>query len=260
MNFNFTDYHIVITAGASGIGYEIAKAFAVLDATIFVCDISAEKVAAVSQQNNKIHAFVADVGDASQVEAFYDFIKTKTDTINVLVNNAGIAGPTALTENITPEEWDRTVSVDLNGMFYAAKHALPMLRKAGGGAIVNMSSNAAFSGFPFRSPYTASKWAIIGFTKTLAMEYGAENIRVNAVCPGSVKGERIDGVIAKEAELRGLTFEEVKSGYERQVSLRSFVDASDVSNLILYLSSPYGKMISGQAMGIDGHTETLTNF
>lgn len=260
MNFNFTDYNIVITAGASGIGYEIAKAFEVLDATIFVCDISAERIETVNQQNNKIHGFVADIGNASQVEAFYDFIKTKTDTINVLVNNAGIAGPTSLTENITPEEWDRTVSVDLNGMFYAAKHALPMLRKAGGGAIVNMSSSAAFSGFPFRSPYTASKWAIIGFTKTLAMEYGAENIRVNAICPGSVKGERIDSVIAKEAELRGLTFEEVKSGYERQVSLRSFVDVTDVANLILYLSSPYAKMISGQAMGIDGHTETLTNF
>ena len=260
MNFNFAGQNVVITAGASGIGYEVAKAFEKSEANVYVCDVDEEKVKDFAEKHDKIHAFRADVGDPRQVEDFFAFIRAKTDTVDVLFNNAGVAGPTALTQDVLPEEWAKTIAVNLNGMFYVARLAIPMIKRAGGGSIINMSSSAAYFGYPFRSPYTASKWAIIGFTKTMAMELGPEKIRVNAICPGSVKGPRIDAVIEKEARLRKIPFEEVKAGYERQVSLRSFVDVQDVVNIVLFLSSPSGGMISGQALGVDGHTETLTNY
>ena len=260
MNINFSNQHIVITAGASGIGYEIAKGFASYGAEVYVCDIDKEKVEALKTTHTNIHGFVADVGNNAQVEAFFQWIRTKTSSLNVLVNNAGISGPTALTEDVQPEEWDRTLAVNLGGMFYTTRLAIPMIKQMPTGSIVNISSNAAYFGFPFRIPYTASKWAAIGFTKTLAMELGGDKIRVNAVCPGSVDGPRIDAVIAKEAQHRQITFEEVKASYERQVSLRSFVNAADVVNTILFICSPFGAMISGQALGVDGHTETLTNY
>lgn len=260
MEINFKKKQVVITAGASGIGLNIAKGFLAKGATVFVCDIDKEKVVAANQLNNNLLAFIADVGKYEEVEAFFNFIKAHTNTIDVLVNNAGVSGPTAPVEEITPTEWDQTVSITLNGMFYNTKLAIPMIKNSKEGSIINISSSAAYFGFPFRTPYTASKWGIIGFTKTIAMELGAEGIRVNAICPGSVSGDRIDRVIKNEADLRGLTFNEVKAGYERQVSLRTFVDAEDVTNTILFLCSDYGKRISGQALGVDGHTETLTNY
>jgi NAD(P)-dependent dehydrogenase (short-subunit alcohol dehydrogenase family) len=260
MMIDFTNKHVVITAGASGIGYNIAQGFAAKGAKVFVCDIDREMVDKVNNVETDIHAFVANVGEYNEVVAFFKFVKTYTNSIDVLVNNAGIAGPTAKVEEVKPEEWDQTIAVTLNGIFYNTKQAIPMLRNAKGGSIINISSSAAFFGFPYRTPYTASKWGIIGFTKTIAMELGPEGIRVNAICPGSVSGNRIDSVIRKEAELRRITFNDVKSGYERQVSLRTFIDADDVTNAILFMCSEYGNKISGQALGVDGHTETLTNF
>lgn len=260
MEFNFKNKIVVITAGASGIGYNIAKGFVHNEATVFVCDIDENKVLKVNEEDNNIHAFVADVGNAEEVDNFFNYIKSFSDHIDILVNNAGIAGPTARVEDVLPTEWEQTIAVTLNGMFFNTRLAVPMILKSKGGSIINISSSAACHGYPHRSPYTASKWGIIGFTKTVAMELGADGIRVNAICPGSVNGPRIDGVIKKEAELRGITFDQVKSGYERQVSMRTFVEAEDVTNTILYLCSDYGAKISGQSIFVDGHTETLTNY
>jgi NAD(P)-dependent dehydrogenase (short-subunit alcohol dehydrogenase family) len=260
MEINFKNKNVVITAGASGIGYNIAEGFIKKGATVFVCDIDEDKVDTINKKNNNIHAFIADVGKYEDVRRFFEFIQSYTDYINILVNNAGIAGPTARVEDIKPDEWEQTIAVTLNGMFFNTRLAIPMIRKSKNGSIINISSSAAYSGYPFRSPYTAAKWGIIGFTKTIAMELGSEGIRVNAICPGSVNGPRIEGVIRKEAELRGVTFDQVKSGYERQVSMRSFVEAEDVTNTVLFLCSDYGAKISGQSIFVDGHTETLTNF
>ena len=260
MNNDFENKFVVITAGASGIGFNIANGFADRGATIFVCDIDEEKINHINNTENNIHAFNADVGVSEDVEKFFDFIKTYTQHIDVLINNAGIAGPTARVEDVTPKEWERSIAVSLNGMFFCTRLAVPMLYNANGGSIVNISSSAAHHGYPFRTPYTSSKWGIIGFTKTIAMELGPKGIRVNAICPGSVNGPRIDSVIQKEAELRGVSFDHVKSGYERQVSLRTFVEAEDVTNTILFICSDTGAKISGQSLFVDGHTETLTNY
>jgi NAD(P)-dependent dehydrogenase (short-subunit alcohol dehydrogenase family) len=260
METDFKDKIVVITAGASGIGYNIASGFSNRGANVFVCDVDAAKVKIVNNEDNGIKAFVANVSKAEEVDNFFNFIKSSHKHIDIMINNAGIAGPTARVEDIKPAEWEQTVAVTLNGMFFNTRLAVPMIRKANGGSIINISSSAAYFGFPYRTPYAASKWGIIGFTKTIAMELGPEGIRVNAICPGSVSGERIDSVIQREADLRGLKFEDIKASYERQVSLRTFVDAEDVTNTILFLCSEYGAKISGQALGVDGHTETLTNY
>ncbi len=191
--------------------------------------------------------------------AVFGNIAERYDGLDVLVNNAGIAGPTAPVEEIEVEDWDRTIAVDLSGQFYCTRLAVPMLRASGGGCIVNIASNAAFFGFPLRSPYTASKWALVGLTKTWAMELGSQNIRVNAICPGSVSGARIEGVIERDASARGVAPDTIREIYEKQCSLERFVSPEDVANLVYFLCSDLGASISGQAIGLDGHTEHLSN-
>ena len=260
MNLEFDGSHIAITAGASGIGYAIAQAFVERGAVVHVCDLDEGRIAEINSENSALRGYVANVGSYSEVASFMARVRAQTDKLDVLVNNAGIAGPTARVEDIEGKDWDETIKVNLNGAFYTTRAAVPLLRANGGGSIINIASSAAFHGYPFRSPYAASKWALIGFTKTLAMELGPVGIRVNAICPGSVKGPRIDSVIRKEAKLRELHSDQVRQGYERQVSMRSFVDTNDIAQTILFLSSKNGAMISGQALGVDGHTETLTNY
>ena len=139
------------------------------------------------------------------------------------------------------------------------KVAVPLLKQAGGGSIVNIASSAAMFGYPLRSPYSAAKWAIIGLTKTLAMELGQQKIRVNAICPGSVSGPRIEGVIERDAKARGMETEEIRNAWTRQSSMRCFVSADDVAAMIGFLVSEDGARISGQTLGVDGHTESLSN-
>jgi NAD(P)-dependent dehydrogenase (short-subunit alcohol dehydrogenase family) len=194
------------------------------------------------------------------VQRFSAQIEVEQGRLDVLVNNAGVSGPTALAEAVDPADWDQTIAVNLTGQFYCAREAIPLLKAAGGESIVNLSLNVAFSGLPLRSPYTANKWGVVGLTKTLAMELGAHKIGVNALCPGSVSGERIDGVIERDAAERGMTAEQIRDMYLRQSSMRLFASAEDVANTILFLTSDEGGVISGQTIGLDGHTETLANW
>lgn len=254
---NFT---ALVTAGASGIGRVIAETLLNLGVRVHICDISEVAISEFLLTNPDATASVCDVSDFNQVEDVFRMLTAKYDRLDLLVNNAGIAGPTARIEDIAPEEWRQTIDVDLNAQFYFTKLAVPMLRKNNGGSVINISSNAAFFGFPLRSPYTASKWALIGLTKTWAMELGPDNIRVNAVCPGSVKGPRIEGVIERDAKERGVTSDEVRRIYQLQSSMRLFVGPDDVANTIAFLSSSLGASISGQAIGLDGHTESLSNY
>jgi NAD(P)-dependent dehydrogenase (short-subunit alcohol dehydrogenase family) len=250
----------VITGAAAGIGRAIAVRFAAEGWRVHICDADPAAVQRFLNEVPSASGSVADVSRVADVDAMFDEIASRYGRLDVLVNNAGISGPTGPVEAIVPADWDRTVAVDLNGQFYCTRRAVPMLKAAGGGSIVIISSSAAFFGFPLRTPYTACKWALIGFMKTLAMELGSHRIRVNAICPGSVRGPRIDGVIERDAEKRGLSAAEIRRVYERQTSLRSFVDAEDIANAAFFLASPQGAMISGQALGVDGHTESLSNW
>jgi NAD(P)-dependent dehydrogenase (short-subunit alcohol dehydrogenase family) len=154
-------------------------------------------------------------------------------------------------------DWDETIAVNLNGQFYCVRRAVPQLKKHGGSSIINISSHAGLFGYPYRTPYASSKWAIIGFTKTLAMELGEFGIRVNAICPGSVDGPRMDAIIEHDARVAKVAAEIVRDKYLRQTSLRTFIDSQEVADLILYLCSHSGRSITGQALAVDGHTETL---
>jgi NAD(P)-dependent dehydrogenase (short-subunit alcohol dehydrogenase family) len=254
----------VISAAACGIGLAIAEALLADGWQVYIGDQDTEAIAALGTDREGLAAMVCDVSDPASVEAFYAWVEGDLHArgeagIDLLVNNAGIAGPTARFEDQPVDAWNATIGVNLNGMFLTTRRAIPLLRRrAPGSAIITMSSTAGLFGCPLRGPYVATKWALIGLTKTLAMELGPEGIRANAICPGSVEGPRIDRVIAADAAERGLTADEVEREYKRQTSLRTFATKEDVAAMVQYLMSPAGARISGQAIAIDGHTESLS--
>lgn len=249
----------IVTAGAEGIGRAITETLLAAGARLHICDVDEARLAAAQQALPGLGATLADVADEAAVDRLFGEALDGMGGLDILVNNAGIAGPTGPVDEIDYEGWRRCIAVDLDGVFLCARRAVPAIRAAGGGSIVNISSTAGLFGFPNRSPYAAAKWGVIGFTKTLAMEQGMNGIRVNAICPGSVSGPRIDRVIAADAESRGLPEEEVREAYYRQVSMRCFIDAQDIANMVLFLCSDAGAKIAGQALSVDGHTETLVS-
>lgn len=250
---------ILISAGAAGIGRVVAENFLAHDCHVHICDIDTNAISDFLKDHPAASATKADISDVAQVKNVFDDLSERYGRLDVLVNNAGIAGPTAHVEDIEPAEWDQTIAVDLNGDFYCTRMAIPLL-KASRGSIISIASSVVFTGCPGRAPYTAAKWALVGLTKTLAMELGPDGIRVNAICPGSVAGERLNAVIERDAKKRGQTIEAIRDVYLRQSSLRTFIDPQDVANLILFLASDLASKISGQAIGLDGHTETLANW
>lgn len=248
---------VLVTAGAAGIGRAIAETFLENGARVHICDVVEARLAACQSVLPEIGVTRADVSDPVQVDRLFAEAAAHLGGLDVLVNNAGISGPTGPVDELAPEDWDRTMAVNINGQFYCTRRAVPMLKTAGGGSIINLSSTAGFLGYPLRTPYAASKWAVIGFTKSLAMELGQFGIRVNAICPGPVEGPRMDAVIAAEARATGVPENDVRAAYYRQTSLHTFVSRQDIANMVLFLCSPAGSKISGQAVTVDGHTETL---
>jgi NAD(P)-dependent dehydrogenase (short-subunit alcohol dehydrogenase family) len=248
---------VLVTGGATGIGWTTAVALQQQGARVHLCDVSAEKLSEALKQQPEITGTVADVADARRVDVLFDDLRHTLEGLDVLVNNAGIAGPTAGVEDTDPEDWSRTLAVNITGQFLCARRAVPLLKQAGGGAIINVSSAAGRLGYPFRTPYAASKWAVIGFTKSLAMELGPHNIRVNALLPGIVAGDRMRRVIAARAAALNTSSDEVARGYLQQVSLRRMVSSEDVAATVLFLCSPAGRNISGQSLGICGNIESL---
>ncbi|MDQ2803450.1 MAG: SDR family oxidoreductase [Pseudomonadota bacterium] len=238
---------VAITAGANGIGGVMADSFAACGARVFVSDIDEAALAGCGHTGMR-----ADAGQAADCEAFVAAAIEHLSGIDVLVNNAGIAGPTAPVEAITPEALEATLRIDLASMFHCARRAIPALRAAGGGAIINLSSAAGRFGFPLRAPYSAAKWGVIGFTKSLAIELGPAGIRVNAILPGPVDGPRIRAVIKAKAEAAGISENEMTERTVATNSLRCFVSQQDIANMALYLASPFGATISGQAISVDG--------
>ncbi len=253
------DKRVLITAGGAGIGRAIAIAFRAAGSRVHICDVDPEALTDTKEQWPELGTTLADVADPDQVDRLFDEALGSLGGLDFLVNNAGIAGPTAAVEDCDFEEWRRTISVNLDATFLCSRRAIPALKAAGGGGIVNMSSSAGLFGYALRSPYVAAKWAIIGFTKTLAMELGPHGIRANAVCPGPVAGPRMNRVIAAQAEARGVPEQEIRNTYTRHVSLRSFIEPEDIANGVIFLCSPAGAMVSGQAFPIDGHTESLSD-
>ena len=246
-----------VSAAAAGIGRAIADRFLQAGAHVRICDIDEAALARLEGTQDRLSGVRADAADPDQLEYAFQTVAQDLGGLDVLVNNAGISGPTANTECITPADWQRTIDVNLNGAFYCSRLAIPLLKATGGGSIINIGSTAGLHGYPLRAPYAASKWALIGFTKTLAMELGPFGIRVNAVCPGSVQGPRIEGVYAAKAAARGVSVEEIREAFRQKSSLRTLIDADDVAETVLFLCSDGGARIAGQVLAVDGHTETM---
>lgn len=239
---------VLITAGASGIGLAMAQAFDAAGFEVWVTDVDAAALGALPDQITGRHCDAVD--EARMIE-----VLAEAGSLDVLCANAGIAGPTALIEDVDLDDWRRCVSVNLEGAFLAAKHAVPAMKAAGRGAVIFTSSTAGLYGYPNRAPYSAAKWAIIGLMKTVAMEAGPFGVRANAICPGAVEGPRMEGVLAREATAKGMSRDQVYAGYAAGTSMRSFVQAGDVAQMAVFLGSDAARMVSGQVIAVDGHTE-----
>jgi NAD(P)-dependent dehydrogenase (short-subunit alcohol dehydrogenase family) len=245
---------VLVTAGGAGIGRVIAQTFLDHGARVQVCDLDEKVLASLPRE---IFRVKADVADVAQVDRLFEEVKKNLGGLDVLVNNAGIAGPTAKVEDIDPKDWDRTIAVDVNGMFYCTRKAMPMIKAAGGGSIINLSSAAGRLAFPMRTPYSFAKFGVVGFTESLAAEAGPDRVRVNCIQPGIVEGERIDRVIAAKAKGLGTTFEDVKNRMLAGVSMHTTVTQQDIANTALFLATDAGKHISGQAISVCGGTRYL---
>ncbi|OLL30956.1 3-oxoacyl-[acyl-carrier-protein] reductase [Burkholderia sp. SRS-W-2-2016] len=249
---------VLISGAAAGIGAAIAQAFLDVDANVYVCDVDPAAIEKAKSANPRLHVGVADVSDREQVDRVIDDAGNKLGGLDVLVNNAGIAGPTGGIDEIDPQQWDRTIATNLNSQYYFLHRAVPLLKETSTQpCIISMASVAGRLGYAFRTPYAASKWAIVGMVKSLAVELGPSNIRVNAILPGVVEGERMDRVISARAEALGIGFEQMKNEYLEKISLRRMVTVDDIAAMTLFLASPAGRNVSGQAISVDGNVEYL---
>lgn len=248
---------VLITAGASGLGLEMAKVFSDAGAEIFICDINEAALDEAKKALPKVHASVADVADETSVARLFEQVKRTLGGLDVMINNAGIAGPTGFVETLSKRDWDRTLAVNITGQFLCARLAIPLLKESHAGAMINLSSAAGHLGFAGRSAYSASKWAVVGFTKTLAIELGKFGIRVNAILPGAVEGPRIRAVIAAKAQTLGIAEQTLAQTYENQAVLGRMVSARDIANMALFAASDAAASITGQALAVDGLTQAL---
>jgi NAD(P)-dependent dehydrogenase (short-subunit alcohol dehydrogenase family) len=251
---------IIISAGASGIGWSTAKVCLSKGAIVYLCDIdnkSLNKIRKHPLNNKKLFSYEFDASDEYEVSNFFQQVNKKTKKIDALINNVGVAGPTGTIEKLSSEDWERTLKINVISHFYFTKLAIPMLKKNKGGSIINLSSGAGIMGFPLRSPYAASKWAVIGVTKTLAMELGKFKIRVNAICPGTIKGDRMVRVIKDKAKFLKVSKKLIEKEFVSMASMNCWIYEEDIGKMCSFLISSDGERISGQAIPVDGNATRL---
>lgn len=246
---------VLITAACSGIGLEIARKYLSNGHFVHVCDLETSSLDAMSG-GPKLSVTRMDVSDNDSVAAWIDNAVRDLGGIDVLINNAGTAGPTAPVEDVDPKSWRDCLAVGLDSHFLTAHHVAPVMKRQMSGSIINISSTAGLFGYPLRTPYAAAKWAVIGLTKSLAIELGGANITVNAICPGSVSGERMTRVIEREAAMRNTSADSVRAEYTNGQSIKRFTEPGEIASMCYFLSSPEARMVSGQVIAVDGNSET----
>jgi NAD(P)-dependent dehydrogenase (short-subunit alcohol dehydrogenase family) len=257
MDLDIKGLRVLVTAGANGIGLAIVRAFVREDAKVHTCDVDETALAALASRDPAVTQSKCDVSDRAAVRKLFEDAAARLGGLDVLVNNAGIAGPTSKVEEMNPEDWDRCLDICLTGQFNCARLAVPLLRNSKNASIVNISSAAGRLGFAMRSPYAAAKWGVIGFTKSLAIELGPDNIRVNAILPGLVAGDRQRRVLEAKAQQRGISYAEMERTAFSYTSIKDYVTPDQLADQILFMCSPRGKTISGQAISICGDTQML---
>ncbi len=257
MDLNINGLRVLITAGAGGIGLVTANAFLKEGTKVHVCDVDPEALDNLATNAPGATGSLCDVSDLDQVAKLIDEATSKLGGLDCLVNNAGIAGPTGRVDEIDPQEWQRCLDVTITGQFNCARLAVPHLKASSNASIVNYSSSAGKFGFPLRSPYAAAKWGVIGFTKTLAMELGANAIRCNAIQPGPVDGARIRAVIDAKARAANISFEDMQARMLANQSIKRLIPPQQLADLTVYLASPRASLISGQEFAVDGDMQCL---
>jgi NAD(P)-dependent dehydrogenase (short-subunit alcohol dehydrogenase family) len=258
--FQEVDYRgkkVLITAGADGLGLEMTRVFHGAGASVLVCDVNEARLQDLARDQPGVHTMVADVSDEASVARLFEGVAQHLHGLDILINNAGVAGPTGFVETLSKADWDRTLAVNITGQFLCARLAVPLLKKSRSGVMINLASAAGHLGFPGRSAYAASKWAVVGFTKSLALELGPYGIRVNAILPGAVEGPRIRAVIDAKAKTLGRPVQEIAAQYENQAALGRMVTARDIANMVLFNASEAAGNVSGQAIAVDGFTQKL---
>lgn len=246
---------VLITAGASGIGLAIAKAFVANGARVHIADVNAEAVAAIVAENENITGSVGDISKASDLDVLFKDVEEQLGGLDVLINNAGIAGATAPAADYPVDTWAAVVNINLTGTLLVTQRAIPLLKESDAGSILVMSSLAGRFGYPNRIAYSTTKWGLVGFTKTLALELGDSGITANTIHPGAVDGPRMGSVLAGRAEANGTTVEEETNKALDNQSIRKFVDPNDIAQLALFLAGPHARTISGQMFPIDGDSK-----
>ena len=260
MQLSLNNKKIIISAGASGIGWATAKVCLSKGAIVYLCDIDEKSLNKIKKHpliNKKLFSYLCDASDESDVSNFFNKISKKTKKIDALINNVGIAGPTGTIDKLNSEDWEKTLKTNVISHFYFTKLAIPMLKKNKGGSIINISSGAGIMGFPLRSPYAASKWAVIGVTKTLAIELGKFKIRVNAICPGTIKGDRMVRVIKDKSKFLGISKKNIEKEFISMASMNCWIYEEDIANMCEFLISNNSTRISGQVIGVDGNAIRL---
>ena len=257
MDLEIKGLRVLVTAGANGIGLAIVRAFAAEGAKVHTCDVDETALSALASSDPAITQTRCDVSDRAAVKNLFAQATAKLGGLDVLVNNAGVAGPTSKVEEMNPEDWDRCLEICLTGQFNCTRLAVPLLRQSTNASIVNISSAAGRLGFAMRTPYAAAKWGVIGFTKSLSIELGPDNIRVNAILPGLVAGDRQRRVLEAKAQQRGISYAEMERTAFSYTSIKDYVTPQQLADQILFMCSPRGKTISGQAISICGDTQML---
>ena len=257
MDLGIKDLRVIVTAAGSGIGREVARTFLREGALVHVCDVDRDALAELAKSDPSLKSALCDVADREAVTRFVDAASKALGGLDCLINNAGIAGPTGRVDEIPPEEWDHTLAVNITGQFNCVRAALPYLAKSRNASIINLSSVAGRLGFPLRTPYAASKWAVVGFTKSLAIELGPLKIRVNAIQPGAVEGDRIRRVFAAKAQVRGVSMQTIAEEAMSHTSTKEMIAPQQLADMMVFLASPRGRTVSGQAISICGDAQSL---
>jgi NAD(P)-dependent dehydrogenase (short-subunit alcohol dehydrogenase family) len=249
---------VLVTGGASGIGRAIVEYFHQEEARIAICDADPNAVAEFSAAFPDAIAEVCDVRDEAQMGAFLSSVESAWGGVDVVCANAGTGGPAGRIEELDYQQWQDCVGVNLFGAFLTCRWAAKVMKTQGAGVITITSSTSGLYGVPYRSPYVAAKWGLVGLMKTLAMELGPFGVRVNAIAPGAVEGPRMERVLAMEAAADGRDIEEVRALYAEGTSMRTWVTAEDIAQMVGFLASGAASKVSGQMIAVDGHTERMT--
>ena len=246
---------VLVTAGAGGAGLTISRYFADAGARVFACDVDTSAISKLAKDRKDIEAIEADIGNEEAVDNLFKQIESQIGCLDVLINNAGIAGPTAAVEDITLDEWNTTLGVNLTGQFLCIRRAVPLFKAQGAGSIINVSSMSARVGLPLRAGAVVSKAGVLSLTQTLARELGPFGIRVNAILPGGIEGNRLERIIREKSSAMGIKEADYKAEMVRYTSMRTLVKPSDIADMALFLASPNAARVSGQMIAVDGNLE-----